>query len=62
MGDHAALSEWHPSRNGKLQPDSVPAESRKPVWWRCPQGPEWVTSPDERVRRGNHRRGWCTSK
>ncbi len=28
--------QWHPTRNGDLQPDAVRAKSNKKVWWRCP--------------------------
>ena len=40
------VSEWHPIRNVKLTPDSVPAGSHRIIWWKCPHGPdhEWAAS------------------
>ncbi|MFB2898623.1 zinc-ribbon domain-containing protein [Aerosakkonemataceae cyanobacterium BLCC-F50] len=37
--------QWHPTKNGKLTPDQVPAGSEKKVWWKCTKGPdhEWNT-------------------
>jgi len=29
-------SEWHPSKNGDLLPDTIPYGSKTPVWWLCP--------------------------
>jgi hypothetical protein len=33
--------EWHPSRNGKLNPMNVTPGSGKKVWWICEDGHEW---------------------
>ncbi len=35
--------EWHPTKNGKLTPESVTAGSSHRVWWKCPKGDdhEW---------------------
>jgi hypothetical protein len=43
--------QWHPSRNGDLTPDSVPAGSNKRYWWLCSQGPdhEWQASVSART-------------
>lgn len=35
--------QWHPTRNGPLTPSDVTANSRKKVWWLCPEGHEWQT-------------------
>jgi hypothetical protein len=34
---------WHPTRNGRLRPEDVMANSGLKVWWQCPKGPdhEW---------------------
>ena len=39
-------SEWHPTKNGDLNPTDVMAGSNKKVWWICKEGHEWeaVTS------------------
>ncbi len=31
---------WHPTKNGKLTPDQIPAGSSHRAWWRCEQGPD----------------------
>ena len=33
--------EWHPSRNGDLNPRNVTPGSGKKVWWICEDGHEW---------------------
>ena len=34
-------SEWHPTKNGDLNPTDVMAGSNKKVWWICKEGHEW---------------------
>jgi hypothetical protein len=47
--------DWHPTKNGALQPDQVTAFSNKKVWWRCKEDPkhEWkatvASQPRERA-------------
>jgi hypothetical protein len=38
-----AAATWHPTRNGRLRPEDVMANSGRKVWWQCPKGPdhEW---------------------
>jgi hypothetical protein len=45
-------AEWHPSRNGDLTPSDVTVGSGRPVWWKCPKGPdhEWRTLIKNRVK------------
>lgn len=55
---HPALAaQWHPTRNGALTPEQLVAGSKRPVWWRCPAGPdhEWLASVVNRT----HRRSGC---
>src|ERR1019366_1768490 len=33
-------AEWHPTKNGELNPNNVVAGSTKKVWWLCPNGHE----------------------
>jgi hypothetical protein len=42
--------QWHPTKNGALTPEQVPAGSAKGVWWRCLVNPEheWRASPHAR--------------
>jgi hypothetical protein len=35
------ISEWHPTKNGKLKPDGVSAFSEKKVWWKCDNDHEY---------------------
>ena len=34
-------AEWHPTKNGNLQPEYVSASSNRKVWWLCKEGHEW---------------------
>lgn len=48
---HPALAaEWHPNRNGSIQPADILAGGRSKYWWRCPQGHEYEESPNNRSR------------
>lgn len=47
----AMASEWHPTKNGTLQPTMVSAYSRKRVWWMCEKGHEWETTIKNRSAR-----------
>jgi hypothetical protein len=61
-------AEWHPSKNGSLQPETVAACSATNVWWLCtlkpgctdgcPQVHEWEASPAYRSRFSKCR--WCS--
>jgi len=42
--------EWHPTRNGDLNPRNVTPGSGKKVWWICAQGHEWVATIFSRNR------------
>ncbi|MED3832373.1 zinc-ribbon domain-containing protein [Peribacillus frigoritolerans] len=37
----ALAQEWHPTKNGELNPTEVSAASNKRVWWLCEKGHEW---------------------
>ena len=41
--------EWHPTKNGTLDPTDVTAGSSKKVWWICRKGHEWQASIDSRT-------------
>lgn len=46
-------ADWHPSKNGELQPSDVRAHSTsRRIWWLCPRGHEKQTTVDQRVKRG----------
>lgn len=58
-------SQWHPTKNGNLNPSSVAIRSNKVVWWlcekKCPAGclHEWPSSISNRSSRGCP---FCTNK
>lgn len=43
-------AEWHPVRNGALQPRDVMPGTRKKVWWQCEKGHEWQAAVGSRVQ------------
>ena len=47
-------SQWHPIKNGALQPTDVRAGSPTYIWWKCSKGPdhEWPQKLVERTRGG----------
>jgi len=46
-------AQWHPTKNGKQTPEQVVSGSSKPVWWKCPKGPdhEWQERVIKRTSR-----------
>lgn len=46
------LAEWHPTKNGSLDPFSFRPHSNKRVWWQCqtPYKHVWQTTVSSRVR------------
>jgi Probable Zinc-ribbon domain len=45
------LAEWHPTRNGDLDPYTIKPRPGRKVWWRCAEcGQEWQTTPSDRSR------------
>lgn len=48
------LKEWHPTKNGSLQPDAVAFSSNTKYWWQCSTcGYEWQDTPNHRNGRGS---------
>ncbi len=41
-------SEWHPTKNGKLNPQDVMGGTSRKVWWQCEEGHEWAAPPASR--------------
>ena len=39
--DPEAAALWHPTKNEDLTPYNFTTESRRKVWWQCPEGHEW---------------------
>ena len=48
----ALAREWHPTKNGKLQPKDVTQSSGRKVWWICSRGHSWPTSVGNRNSSG----------
>lgn len=44
--------QWHPTKNGKLQPTQFTVCSGKKVWWKCEKGHEWEATIARRKERG----------
>ncbi len=57
------VAEWHPTANGDLRPEDVPAGSARMVWWKCPDRPyhEWPTTARSRTISGSNC-GFCGGK
>lgn len=47
-------SQWHPTKNINLSPESLRVSSGKKVWWVCDKGHEWEATIDKRTGRGNN--------
>ena len=45
-------SEWHPTLNGELTPDAVMPRSAVKIWWRCPAGHDYDSTPSNRTGNG----------
>ena len=43
------IKEWHPTKNGKITPNNVYANSNHKYWWKCSNGHEWQTTALKRV-------------
>lgn len=50
-------NEWHPTKNGALQPNEVAEHSNKYVWWLCPKGHEYKAMIN--MRTGDNRKRGC---
>lgn len=42
--------EWHPTKNGKITPDLIIAETHDLYHWLCPEGHTYKASPKNRIR------------
>ena len=42
-------SEWHPTKNGDLDPGSLSKKNGKKVWWMCQYGHEWQATLKDRA-------------
>jgi hypothetical protein len=44
----SVAAEWHPRKNGALQPSQIGVGSNTSVWWLCGNGHEWKAPPTRR--------------
>ncbi len=42
--------EWHPEKNGDLNPEDVTPGSEKRIWWKCDRGHEWQAEVSDRKK------------
>jgi hypothetical protein len=43
-------AQWHPSKNGNLEPNSIMAGTGKYIWWLCESGHEWKAPGFNRMK------------
>jgi hypothetical protein len=43
------IKEWHPTKNGNLNPRNVTTDHDTKVWWLCENGHEWGATVKDRV-------------
>ena len=46
------IPAWHPTKNEELTPANTPARTTHKVWWNCPDGHDWQSTPTMRARCG----------
>jgi hypothetical protein len=56
------LKQWHPTKNGDLEPGEIAGGSNKYFWWKCDKGPdhEWETKVNHRT--SGARCPFCTGR
>ena len=54
-------AEWHPTKNGKLTPQTVSTGMGKKVWWLCASGHEWEAVICSRAS-GEHQCPFCSGR
>lgn len=50
VSNPALVAEWHPDKNGRLNPEQISAGSDKKVWWQCSKNNEheWIATVSSR--------------
>ena len=46
------VKEWHPTKNGDIQPNNIYKGSTRKFWWICEKGHEWEEKVNVRTHRG----------
>jgi hypothetical protein len=44
------IKDWHPTKNGALNPRNVPSNHPKKVWWICTNSHEWEDTIKNRIQ------------
>ena len=47
--DAKLLAEWHPTKNGELDPRNLASKSDRTIWWMCAKGHEWQSTVKNRT-------------
>ena len=55
-------AEWHPTKNGNLNPSDVKPMSNQKVWWKCSKGHEWQAIVGSRVGTKRENCPFCSNK
>lgn len=55
------LTQWHPTKNELLSPDTISYGSQRRIWWKCSRGHEWESPLYSRTAQ-NHGCPYCTGK
>ena len=50
VSNPALVTEWHPDKNGRLNPEQISAGSDKKIWWQCSKNNEheWIATVSSR--------------
>jgi hypothetical protein len=51
------VDEWHPTKNGELNPSNVSYGSKKLIWWQCKKHHEWQSKVNSRTSRNSKKSG-----
>ena len=49
LAEPSLIKEWHPTKNGKLNPRNVTSEHDEKVWWLCENSHEWEATVKDRI-------------
>ncbi len=55
-------AQWHPSKNGSLEPFEVTSKSKKKVWWKCPRGIDHIWQADVGSRAAGRGCPFCANQ
>ena len=50
--EQSLVNDWHPTKNGTLNPQNVKPGYNRKIWWMCEYGHEWQATINHRLRDG----------